>query len=106
MRSLPLPAERAKTSAPALPISTSSPGPPSNVCLPLPPEMILSSPLPDAWRPLPVTVGFSMLSGRSEERRVGKECVSTCRSRWCPEHYKKTNQHENVRAQAQQLQDA
>src|SRR3546814_19632991 len=23
-------------------------------------------------------------SGRSEERRVGKECVSTCRSRWCP----------------------
>src|SRR3546814_12950274 len=21
---------------------------------------------------------------RSEERRVGKECVSTCRSRWCP----------------------
>src|SRR3546814_15118141 len=22
--------------------------------------------------------------GRSEERRVGKECVSTCRSRWSP----------------------
>src|SRR3546814_17021041 len=29
---------------------------------------------------------------RSEERRVGKECVSTCRSRWSPYHYKnKTN---------------
>src|SRR3546814_13455848 len=28
-------------------------------------------------------VGFSM---RSEERRVGKECVSTCRSRWSPYH--------------------
>src|SRR3546814_17257613 len=26
---------------------------------------------------------------RTEERRVGKECVSTCRSRWSPEHYKK-----------------
>src|SRR3546814_18320027 len=30
--------------------------------------------------------------GRSEERRVGKECVSTCRSRWSPYHYtKKSN---------------
>src|SRR3546814_19109816 len=28
---------------------------------------------------------------RSEERRVGKECVSTCRSRWSPYHYKKNN---------------
>src|SRR3546814_12685555 len=26
------------------------------------------------------------LSRRSEERRVGKECVSTCRSRWSPYH--------------------
>src|SRR3546814_17474344 len=26
---------------------------------------------------------------RSEERRVGKECVSTCRSRWTPHHSKK-----------------
>src|SRR3546814_13401259 len=26
---------------------------------------------------------------RSEERRVGKECVSTCRSRWSPNHEKK-----------------
>src|SRR3546814_19657113 len=30
-------------------------------------------------------------SGRSEERRVGKECVSTCRSRRSPYHYKKKN---------------
>src|SRR3546814_8499234 len=29
------------------------------------------------------------LNGRSEERRVGKECVSTCRSRWSPYHEKK-----------------
>src|SRR3546814_12903596 len=26
---------------------------------------------------------------RSEERRVGKECVSTCRFRWSPDHSKK-----------------
>src|SRR3546814_15200356 len=26
------------------------------------------------------------LTGRSAERRVGKECVSTCRSRWCRYH--------------------
>src|SRR3546814_14369434 len=29
---------------------------------------------------------------RSEERRVGKECVSKCRSRWSPSHYKKKHQ--------------
>src|SRR3546814_14521687 len=27
---------------------------------------------------------------RSEERRVGKECVRTCRARWSPYHYKNT----------------
>src|SRR3546814_12778209 len=31
---------------------------------------------------------------RSEERRVGKECVSTCRSRWLPYHYKKKQTHQ------------
>src|SRR3546814_2424791 len=31
--------------------------------------------------------GREVRSGnRSEERRVGKECVSTCRSRWSPYH--------------------
>src|SRR3546814_8329111 len=34
--------------------------------------------LPLAPGPLPAI--------RSEERRVGKECVSTCRSRWSPYH--------------------
>src|SRR3546814_4180847 len=29
---------------------------------------------------------LDVLLGRSEERRVGKECVSTCRSRWSPYH--------------------
>src|SRR3546814_10605915 len=29
---------------------------------------------------------WDMIRFRSEERRVGKECVSTCRSRWSPYH--------------------
>src|SRR3546814_8471572 len=29
---------------------------------------------------------FDTVGRRSEERRVGKECVSTCRSRWSPYH--------------------
>src|SRR3546814_13264517 len=33
-----------------------------------------------------------MLARRSRERRVGQECVSTCRSRWSPSRYNK-NQH-------------
>src|SRR3546814_14961224 len=28
----------------------------------------------------------SVMQPRSEERRVGKECVITCRSRWSPDH--------------------
>src|SRR3546814_4211165 len=42
----------------------------------------------DAYHPETV---FSLIDhqgryARSEERRVGKECVSTCRSRWSPYH--------------------
>src|SRR3546814_19154421 len=50
-------------------------------------------------RPMPFIAGglafflvafpiFGLLGSefRSEERRVGKECVSTCRSRWSPDH--------------------
>src|SRR3546814_19223753 len=33
---------------------------------------------------------------RSEERRVGKECVSTCRSRWLPYTLKKENRLYNL----------
>src|SRR3546814_17732568 len=35
---------------------------------------------------------------RSEERRVGKECVSTCRSRWSPYHYTKIKIGERQRS--------
>src|SRR3546814_17883255 len=34
---------------------------------------------------------------RSEERRVGKECVSTCRSRWSPYNHKKNNTFRTIR---------
>src|SRR3546814_13090785 len=47
---------------------------------------------PDLGQPQPGTVLYAddTLRGfgvrRSEERRAGKECVSTCRSRWSPDH--------------------
>src|SRR3546814_2665894 len=56
------------------------------------------STLPTPW---PQRCGFSPTIARqarihacerSEERRVGKECVSTCRSRWSPYHKKKKTQ--------------
>src|SRR3546814_15891133 len=33
---------------------------------------------------------------RSADRRVGKECVSTCSSRWSPSHYQETIQHSGL----------
>src|SRR3546814_12230987 len=39
---------------------------------------------------------------RSEERRVGKECVSTCRSRWSPYH--STKKHTPTQLRTQQVQ--
>src|SRR3546814_15818392 len=41
----------------------------------------LNTPLEQACAQL-----FAHVLRRSEERRVGKECVSTCRSRWSPCH--------------------
>src|SRR3546814_18742924 len=41
------------------------------------------------WRYTSLADIFMVVQGvtlRSEERRVGKECVSTCRSRWSPYH--------------------
>src|SRR3546814_9202999 len=39
---------------------------------------------PDTASSKAVSTTFCVGMGRSEERRVGKECVSTCRSRWSP----------------------
>src|SRR3546814_15585772 len=38
----------------------------------------------------------SFIVDRSEERRVGKECVSTCRSRWSPYHENKNKKLNNT----------
>src|SRR3546814_6395502 len=47
-------------------------------------------PVPDDEHTGIVAVEIARVGGvvhaRSEERRVGKECVSTCRSRWSPYH--------------------
>src|SRR3546814_17015949 len=39
-------------------------------------------------------------AGRSEERRVGTECVSTCKSRWSPYLYKKHDTTHRTRLHA------
>src|SRR3546814_16961074 len=41
---------------------------------------------------------------RSEERRVGKECVSTCRSRWSPYHSNKNRKQHPERNYTRTLQ--
>src|SRR3546814_17969180 len=41
-------------------------------------------------RPTPIILGI-LVATRSEERRVGKECFSTCRSRWSQSHQKKND---------------
>src|SRR3546814_5811692 len=38
----------------------------------------------EAWRGAETPAQGEAACNRSEERRVGKECVSTCRSRWSP----------------------
>src|SRR3546814_21183110 len=43
----------------------------------------------DDWRPRPLfysVAGGNFAQGRSEERRVGKECVGPCRDRWSPDY--------------------
>src|SRR3546814_16458862 len=51
-----------------------------------------------------IAAGKVSAIGRSEERRVGNECVRTCRSRWSASHYNNTlerdtrNQIEIVKA--------
>src|SRR3546814_12850647 len=42
--------------------------------------------LKEAAAKVQTLVALGKLKPRSEERRVGKACVSTCRSRWSPYH--------------------
>src|SRR3546814_13178623 len=61
--------------------------------------------MPDAQQLREVAVTTSLLQhalarvdedDRTEERRVGQECVSTCRSRWSPYHLKKKTTHHKI----------
>src|SRR3546814_11593773 len=47
-------------------------------------EALLGEPWPFPGRPPKHDLSTWRVTDRSEERRVGKECVSTCRSRWSP----------------------
>src|SRR3546814_5999327 len=49
------------------------------------PEPAVIGPFDGIEQRLPAQGPIAVLI-RSEERRVGKECVSTCRSRWSPYH--------------------
>src|SRR3546814_14143676 len=49
------------------------------------------------WAAMTVAQSSIPTYDRSEERRVGKECVSTCRSRWSPYQYKKNKKQTNTK---------
>src|SRR3546814_19128817 len=53
---------------------------------------------PDRLRPLAGNGGEQNMgqTDRSETRRVGKECVSTCRSRWSPYHSNTKQNRNNI----------
>src|SRR3546814_14188223 len=48
------------------------------------PYVIAAVQTPQGLRPAHIKDRIRSLGPRSEERRVGKACVSTCRSRWSP----------------------
>src|SRR3546814_727136 len=52
--------------------------------IPVPIDVVVA---PEFKADAPATVKPVDAISRSAERRVGKECVSTCRSRWSPFHY-------------------
>src|SRR3546814_3495861 len=49
-------------------------------------RMLITALLLAAMAPSPAATVATTRAASSEERRVGKECVSTCRSRWSPYH--------------------
>src|SRR3546814_19760875 len=57
-----------------------------------------TTPLSVATSGRSIRIGSAVIAARirSEERRGGKESVSTCRSRWSPYHYKKKKKIENT----------
>ena len=49
-------------------------------------ELVVAGVLDELAASFAVSQGRAGLLMRSEERRVGKECASMCRSRWSPYH--------------------
>src|SRR3546814_20675504 len=49
------------------------------------------------WYRLTFSAGVARAVARSDKRHGGKECVSTCRSRWAPFPYKKKNNTDTYR---------
>src|SRR3546814_4076903 len=85
------PAEAVSAPLPA-PVAAQIPQRPAGFCTGCPERPIFT-----ALKLLERELGPTHVSaeiGRSEERRVGKEWVRTCRSRWSPNHYKKKTETE------------
>src|SRR3546814_12467204 len=75
-----------------------SPPPPDDSVAPRPPSASTScSPVRVVVPSSSRFIASGPVPGRSEKRRVGKESVSTCRSRWSPYHEttKKYTKHQN-----------
>src|SRR3546814_17469986 len=60
---------------------------------PIAAEIDVTNVFPRALWPEMGALGLHGITVRSEERRVGKEGVRTCRYRWSPDHYKKNINH-------------
>src|SRR3546814_15304260 len=74
----------------------------SEIIIVLESRLMPSEPVFRAGRARASSASRRKLVVRSEERRVGKECVSTCRSRWLPYHSKKkkhTHTRDNITIQ-------
>src|SRR3546814_1579843 len=56
------------------------------IVAPFGPATLAIMPAPGPPVAAPIAAVVMPPVARSEERRVGKECVSTCRSRWSPYH--------------------
>src|SRR3546814_18230825 len=56
-------------------------------------EQLKKGPVVLYFFPAAFTPGCPLEEPRSEERSVGIECVSPCRSRWSPYNYNKTKKH-------------
>src|SRR3546814_11281156 len=85
------PASAADT-PPACPVTDAPSNAVAITSTPLPVEALGGHYRTDTGWPAPREGRIGQLR-RSEERRVGKECVSTCSTRWSPDHSTKKKKH-------------